>query len=103
MIRYGSKIRLASKDIERLRFLCNGREPPHIQTVAELNSFVDAQPETQPENTAPERLVKYLLACQRQPTTSESIERPLGGRQFGKGSATRRLTAVIKRDRRSGP
>lgn len=102
MIRYGCKIRLASKDVERLRFLCSGREPPHIQTVAELNSFVDAQLKIQPENTAQERLVKYMLAHQRQPTTGQSIEWPLR-RQFGKPTETRRLTVVIKQHRRSGP
>lgn len=102
MIRYGSKIRLASKDIERLRFLCSGREPPHIRTVAELNSFVDAQLKIQPANTAPERLMKYLLAYQRQRITGQSIEWPLR-RHVPRATETRRLTVVIKQDRRSGP
>ena len=102
MIRYGSKIRLASKDIERLRFLCSGREPPPIQTVAELNSFVEAQLRIQPEITAEERLLKYMLACQRQAPTGQCIEWPLG-RHVRQPSATRRVIAVVKQDPRSGP
>jgi hypothetical protein len=68
MIRYGTKMRLASRDIERLRLLCGGQEPPPIFTVTELNSFVEAQLRIKSEDSAIHRLEKYLLGCQMQPS-----------------------------------